>query len=155
MMGVPHYLLDIANPKSKFSVAQYKKLAISAMADIVSRGKVPIICGGTGFYIDAVVNGVVFPEVPPNAKLRKTLEKKSTKELFKILNKLDKRRAKNIDANNKVRLMRAIEIAKHLGKVPLSKSEPSKYRFIKIGLYLNQDSLKNKILNITKKTGCK
>lgn len=73
MHGVPHHLIDVTNPKNKFTVVEYQKLAISAMADILARSKTPIICGGTGFYIDATTKGVVFPEVPPNTKLRKKL----------------------------------------------------------------------------------
>ena len=75
MRGVPHHLLDVANPKHKFSVVQYKKLAEEKIKEIISRGNVPIICGGTGFYIDAITNGTIFPEVPPNKSLRKILEK--------------------------------------------------------------------------------
>lgn len=145
MRGIPHHLLDVVNPRNKFSVTRYQKLAMLAIADIVKRKRTPVICGGTGFYIDAVTSGTVFPEVPPNTKLRKTLEKKHTKELFKILSKLDKRRAGNIDKNNKVRLVRAIEIAKHLGKVPSLTSKPAKYIFIKIGLYLPTDKLQKKV----------
>lgn len=149
MKGIPHHLLDVANPKKKFTVAEYKKLAEEKIKEIISRGKVPIICGGTGFYIDAVTKGVVFPEVPPNLKLRKILEKKSATELVKILVKLDKARAKNIkeknEQNNKVRLIRAIEIAKALGKVPKIKETKPLYKFIKIGLYLPTDKLEKKI----------
>ncbi|OGI71657.1 tRNA (adenosine(37)-N6)-dimethylallyltransferase MiaA [Candidatus Nomurabacteria bacterium RIFCSPHIGHO2_02_FULL_35_13] len=145
MKGIPHHLLDVVNPKNKFTIAEYQKKAICAIAEIIKKGKIPIICGGTGFYIDAITKGAVFPEVPPNKKLRKSLEKKSTVELFKILKHLDSRRAKNIDKNNKVRLVRAIEIVKALGKVPLLKNKKSDYKFIKIGLYLPQDRLKNKI----------
>src|SRR3989338_11675290 len=75
MGGVSHHLLDIANPKRKFTVAEYKKLAEIKIQEIISRDKIPIICGGTGFYIDAVTKGIIFPEVPPNIKLRKSLEK--------------------------------------------------------------------------------
>jgi tRNA dimethylallyltransferase len=146
MKGIPHHLIDVANPKQKFTVAEYQKLAISTMADIIKRNKVPIICGGTGFYIDAITKGVIFPEVPPNIKLRKILEKKSETELLKILKKLDPARAKNIDTKNKVRLVRAIEIAKAIGKVPPLKQDLSgKYDFIKIGLYLPEEFLKKKI----------
>jgi len=145
MKGVPHYLLDVVNPKSKFTVAEYKKLAEEKIKEILARGKTPIICGGTGFYIDAVTKGIIFPEVPPNTKLRKILEKKETLELFKMLKKIDRRRAKNIDQNNKVRLIRAIEIAKALGKVPLLKNKKVDYKFIKIGLYLPPDKLKKNI----------
>ncbi len=145
MREVAHHLLDVVDPKKKFTVLEYQRLAIYAMAEITKRGKVPIICGGTGFYIDAITKGIVFPEVPPNNKLRKILEKKSLPALFNILEKLDPVRAENIDQKNKVRLIRAIEIAKALGKVPRAEATPPPYRFIKIGLYLPEDKLKKKI----------
>ena len=151
MKGVPHYLLGVANPKKKFTVVEYKKQAEKKIEDILSRGKTPIICGGTGFYIDAVVNNIVLPEVKPNVKLRKTLNKKSAQELYKMLLKLDKNRAKNIDQKNKVRLVRAIEIAQALGKVPKIKSEKPKYDFIKIGLYSSSDILNKRIEKRIKK----
>ncbi|MFA6520317.1 MAG: tRNA (adenosine(37)-N6)-dimethylallyltransferase MiaA [Candidatus Paceibacterota bacterium] len=151
MRGIPHYLIDVVSLKKKFAVTEYQKKAISAIAEILSRGKTPVICGGTGFYIDAITKGVVFPTVPPNLKLRKILEKKSTEELFKILKKLDTRRAKNIDSKNKVRLVRAIEIATAIGKVPEIKETKSPFKFIKIGLYLPEDKLKKKIEKRVKK----
>lgn len=145
MKGVPHYLLDVANPKKQFSVFFYKKLAEQAITDIYKRGKIPIICGGTGLYIDAVVNSVVLPEVEPNLKLRKQLEKKSAQELFKLLKKLDPRRAKTIDAQNPRRLIRAIEIVKALGKVPTCNLQPTTYDLLKIGLKLPDEKLRQKI----------
>jgi tRNA dimethylallyltransferase len=151
MKSIPHYLLDVIGPKKKFTVAEYKKLAEEKIEEIIARGNTPIICGGTGFYIDAITKGVVFPEVPPNIKLRRMLEKKSTMELFKILKKLDPARAKNIDLKNKVRLIRAIEIAQALGKVPKIKESKPKYKFIKIGLYLPQEKLKKKVEQRVKK----
>ena len=143
--GIPHYLLDVANAKNKFTVADYKKLTDKKIEEILSRGKTPIICGGTGFYIYAVVNNTIFPEVPPNEKLRASLNKKTAEELFKILKKIDQRRAKNIDAKNKVRLIRAIEIAKKLGNVPKTKYQKPIYQFLKIGLYMPLELLKEKI----------
>ncbi|HCY18031.1 MAG: tRNA dimethylallyltransferase [Candidatus Nomurabacteria bacterium GW2011_GWF2_35_12] len=163
MKGVPHHLLDVVDPKKKFTVAEYQKLAISAIAEIVSRDRIPIICGGTGFYIDAITKGIVFPEVLPNPKLRKTLHSKSAIALFEYLKKLDPRRAEDIknknEQNNKIRLVRAIEIAKALGKVPELKYDTnsamaknvSSYKFIKIGLYLPPDKLKKKIEKRVKK----
>jgi len=153
--GIPHHLIDVANPKRKFTVAEYQKKAIYAMAEIVKKGKTPIICGGTGFYIDAITKGTIFPQVPPNIKLRKLLEKKSVSELLKMLEKLDKKRAKDIkdknEINNKVRLIRAIEIAKALNKVPKITQGNPVYEFIKIGLYLPQEKLKKKIEKRVKK----
>ena len=145
MKGIPHHLLDVANPKKQFSVAEFQKLAISAMDDIASRGKVPIICGGTGFYIDAITKGVIFPEVPPNFPLRNKLALVSDRALMLKLKKLDPERAKNIDPKNKVRIIRAIEIVKALGKVPHLVLRPPSYKFIKIGLYLPPDKLQKKV----------
>ncbi len=143
--GVPHHLLDVANPKHQFTVAEYKELAETKLQEIIMRSKTPIICGGTGFYIDAITKGLVLPEVPPNKKLRKSLEKKKTETLFKMLAKLDPARARNIDRKNKVRIIRAIEIAKALGKVPSIKEIKPMYKFIKIGLSLPPDLLKHKV----------
>lgn len=151
MQDIPHHLLDVTSPKNKFTVTEYQKLAIYAIAEIVKRGKMPIICGGTGFYIDAITKGLVFPEVPPNIKLRRQLTKKSAIALFLVLKKLDKARAKNIDPKNKVRLIRAIEIAKALGKVPHLVLRLPSYRFIKIGLYLPPEKLRKKVKKRVKK----
>jgi len=145
MLGVPHHMLDVVSPKKVFTVSEFQKMAISAMAEIAGRGKLPIICGGTGLYIKSIVDNVVFPEVPPNPALRKKLEKKSAPELFAILKKLDSKRAQNIDKNNPVRLIRAIEIATALGKVPDIKKQKNPYNILQIGLTLPDDVLKNKI----------
>jgi len=150
MGGIPHYLLDVANPKYVFSVVRFKKLAEKAIGDIVERGKIPIIAGGTGFYIQAVVAGVMFPEVPPDEKLRGKLTGKTTGELFKMLKKLDARRAKEIDPKNPHRLIRAIEIATHLGYVPyLDVSRPSEcpseYYVLQIGIKTDDEKLKDRI----------
>ena len=118
MKGVKHHLLDVISPTKQFSVSDYKRLTLSAIAGIVNAGKLPIICGGTGVYIDAITRRAHFPDVPPNKVLRKKLDKLSAEELFKILTKKDRTRAKNIDPHNKVRLIRALEIIKSLGKVP-------------------------------------
>ena len=112
--GIPHYLLDVTNPKRKFTVAQFQKLALKKIYGIQKRGKLPFLVGGTGFYIQSVVDGLIIPEVKPNWKLRKILEKKSVAELFLMLKKLDPARAKTIDPKNPRRLIRAIEIAESI-----------------------------------------
>jgi tRNA dimethylallyltransferase len=145
MIGVPHHLLDVVNPKSFFSVAKYKELAEKEIEKIISKNKVPIICGGTGFYIDSIVKNIILPEVPLNIKLRQKLEKYSIEKLFIILDKLSPSRARNIDKHNKVRLIRAIEIAKALGDVPKIKEGPKKYDFIIIGLDTDDNILKERI----------
>lgn len=146
MRGVPHHLLNVANPKRQFTVAEYKEFGDKILEDVWRRNKLPIVCGGTGFYIQALIDGIVLPEVPPNKRLRKQLEKKSAGELFLILKKLDVRRAREIDAKNPRRLIRAIEIAKHLGNVPyLGVRLPSGRKVLKIGIDIPDEELKKRI----------
>jgi tRNA dimethylallyltransferase len=144
MSGIPHHLLDVANPKKRFTVSDFKKLADESIAEIISRGKLPIICGGTGFYIESVVKNVLLPDVPVNKKLRQELSKKTALQLFEILKKLDRERAIAIGQHNKVRLIRAIEIAQTLGKIPPIKTDP-KYEVLSIGIKVEKDVLKEKI----------
>lgn len=146
MRGIPHHLLDVASPKQVFTVSKYKILAEKAIENIWRRGKLPIVCGGTGLYIRAIVDNLAVPEVPPNKKLREKLEKKSVEELFAMLKKLDSRRAGEIDAKNPRRLIRAIEIAKHLGKVPpLSLKQRQDCEILEIGIAPKSEELKNRI----------
>jgi tRNA dimethylallyltransferase len=162
MRGVPHHLLDVADPRvpanspRHFTVEKWRELAEQAIADIHARGRLPIVCGGTGFYISALVDGVTFPDVPPNERLRKRLAKKTTEELFGQLKKLDPRRAHDMQTNgdlkNQQRLIRAIEIAIVLGKVPPLKKKIStqnkktkKYNPIFIGIALPPDVLRRRI----------
>lgn len=118
MRGIPHHLLDVASPRRQFSVADYKRRAEAAVSDIVRRGKLPLLVGGTGLYLDAVAEGMEFPDVPPDDKLRKTLAKKTSVERSRILKRLDPKRWQAIDLNNPRRVIRAIEIAKALRHVP-------------------------------------
>ncbi|MCX6756113.1 MAG: tRNA (adenosine(37)-N6)-dimethylallyltransferase MiaA [Candidatus Nomurabacteria bacterium] len=146
MQGVSHHLLDVASPTTIFSVSKFKKMADKKIIEISKNGHIPIICGGTGFYIDALIDNVILPSVKPDKKLRTELEKKSTDELYSILKELDENRAENIDKKNPVRLIRAIEIAKVLGSVPsISKNPESKYDVLKIGLALPDEILKERI----------
>mgnify|MGYP001581405738 CR=1 FL=1 len=152
--GIPHHLLDVANPKRIFTVVQYQKLAQKALQKILAKGKIPIICGGTGLYIDALIYDYQLPRVPPQLKLRKKLEKLSTEELFKKLQKLDPRRAKNIDKHNRRRLIRALEIilttkkpvpplASLWGSASLRGSD--NYKVLKIGIKKSPEELKKLI----------
>lgn len=104
----------------------------------------PIVVGGTGLYIDALARGIVVPEVPPNKKLRKRLEKMTTEKLFALLKKKDSRRAKTIDRHNRRRLTRALEIIDALGTVPSKKSK-SEFETLFIGLTLPKKQLHKKI----------
>ncbi len=146
MAGIPHYLLDVASPRKKFSVAQYKKLAQKAINRIFKKEKIPFLVGGTGFYIQAVTDEIVIPEVKPKWKLRKELEKKSAEELFEKLKKIDPKRASSIDKNNKRRLIRAIEIVSETKKpVPKIKKGIPDFQILKIGIKKEKDDLQKLI----------
>lgn len=149
MKNIPHYLLDVVSPKSVFTVSQFKNKSDKVIQDILKRGKTPIVAGGTGFYIQSIVDNIVLPEVKPNLKLRKELEKKSVDELANILKKLDKDRAREIDLKNPRRLIRAIEIATELGKVPELKIPRNRVSgdlgVLQIGIKTDDDILKNRI----------
>jgi tRNA dimethylallyltransferase len=150
MAGVPHHLLDVVDPQKPFSVHDYKQDADAAVADIHDRDKLPILCGGSGFYIQAVVDDMVFPDVPPNEKLRKKLRKRSTENLYKELKAKDSRRAEEIDENNPVRLIRALEIVDELGKVPKLEKQQH-FDTLQIGLDRADKELKQRIIARTKK----
>lgn len=143
--AVPHYLIDVASPKRQFSVAQFQTQATKIIDDIFRRGKTPIICGGTGHWVDAVVFGQSLPQVKANPTLRRKLEKMTVEDLFKQLQKLDPDRAAEIDSKNPRRLIRALEIVMSTGKpVPKMKTE-SKYSVYWIGLNPGMPKLEQKI----------
>lgn len=146
MQGIPHYLLDVANPKTRFTVVQYQKLALKAIKDIQRKNKIPFVVGGTGFYIQSVVDEIVIPKVKPDLKLRKKLEKLSNEKLFKKLEKLDPKRAESIDKHNPRRLIRALEIVL-ITKKPIPKlgSPTSQFSVLKIGIKKSPEELKKSI----------
>jgi len=149
MRGIPHHLLDVAAPKTIFSATRYQKLGKAAILKILKKGKVPIIVGGTGLYIDSLIYDYPLPSVKPNQKLRKELEKLSTEELFHRLEKLDPRRAKNIDPKNPRRLIRALEILS-FQPIPSYDSvlrKESPYMVFKIGIKKDPRVLKELIHN--------
>ena len=144
MRNIPHHLLDIASPKQVFTASDFVEQGLHAIDDILSRGKVPIIAGGTGFYIDALVGDITLPDVPPNTPLRSQLAKENTSQLFVLLKKLDPKRAETIDRHNPHRLIRAIEIATALGLNPPPKSAP-RFDVLWLGIHIPQDILAQKI----------
>lgn len=122
---VKHYLLDVASPQRAYNVSHFKKDALQAIKKIHHKNKLPFLVGGTGFWVQAVVDNLDFPTVKPNKLLRRKLSKHSTTQLLKKLKKLDPQRAENIDNHNPYRLIRAIEIITSTRK-PLAplKGEP-------------------------------
>jgi len=134
MRGVPHHLLNEMSSHRLFTAHDFVARATKAISDISRRGKLPIIAGGTGFYIDALVGRIVLPNVKENPKLRAQLEKKTEEQLFLMLQKRDPRRAKTIDRHNKRRLVRALEIAAALGRVPQNIDLRGRYDVLWLGI---------------------
>jgi|TARA_Y100000310_G_scaffold267929_1_gene280277 tRNA dimethylallyltransferase len=145
MSGIPHHLIDIVSPRKAFTAADFKKRAENSVRYIVQNGNVPIVVGGTGFYIDTLLGKEILPSVPPNALLRRELEKKDTDDLYKILKKKDPKRAKTIDRKNRRRLIRALEVIEVLGAVPQRVQKESSYTVLKIGVTLDDKTLRAKI----------
>ena len=121
--GIPHYMIDIAEPETDYSAGLYLKDAEKIIKDILLRGKVPIIAGGTGLYLNILLMNYDLPKVEPDYDLREKLKK--TDNLYEILSSLDPQTALEIDPNDCKKLIRAIEIVKLTGK-PLSKSRGRK-----------------------------
>lgn len=125
MDGIPHYLIDIRNPEEAYSAGDFVEDAAQLIEDIRSRGKTPILAGGTHFYIDALLYGLPNDEIDP--ELRKQLEARSVEDLFAELQQKDPRRAMRIDRANPRRLVRALEIVARRGSVPERSTQTPAY----------------------------
>ncbi len=119
MQGIPHHLLSIVSPFEPFSVAEYVKRAKEAISGILSRGKLPIVAGGTGLYISSLVDNIQFAEETPDSGVRKRLleeaEQKGIQLLYDRLKEIDPQAAENIHPNNTKRVVRALEIYETTG----------------------------------------
>lgn len=147
--GIIHHLINVAEPMEDFNISHFKTLVEIIIKNIIAKGKIPIICGGTGFWIDSVILDFQIPKVAPNEILRNILSNKTNEELFEILKEKDPKRASEIDSKNKLRLIRALEIIEKLGKVPPKtfgiENETSKYKFLQIGIKVPREILNVKI----------
>lgn len=145
MEGITHHLLDVANPSNIYSASDFKRDGEDALEKIIGNKHLPIIAGGTFFYLDTLRGKQSLAQVPQNSFLRKQLEKRSTQELFNKLLELDVRRAENIDRHNRHRLIRALEIIDALGAVPPIKHGVSPYEWLIIGIDIDKDTLHDNI----------
>lgn len=146
MQGVPHHLLSVFPMQKRVTITEVKELAEKYIQEIFSRGRVPILCGGTGMYIDAITTGVSLPNVMPNEELREKLQKLSIEALQQKLFDLDPRRYETIDIHNPRRLIRAIEVAEELGSVPQIEYE-KKYDALYVYLDMPDDDLRRRIIS--------
>ena len=145
MAGVPHHLIDVADPETVYTATDFARDGQTAITDITARGNVPIVAGGTFFYVDALLGRTQVPEVPPNPTLRAELEQLSTEDLYAKLQDLDPQRADTIDPHNHRRIMRSIEIATALGHVPTLPPATAKYDVLMLGIETPREVLRERI----------
>lgn len=148
---VHHHLLDVVDPDETLGLAQFQMLAYGAIDDIVDRGKIPFLVGGTGQYVMAVVEGWKVPRVPPDPVLRRELYRQANEDgrnaLHDRLRRLDPEAARRIDAQNVRRVVRALEVCLTTGQ-PISeqqKREAPPYRILMLGLTMRRDLLYQRI----------
>ena len=153
--GVPHHMLDVADPSENYSVARYVSDAVPIVDDILARGKLPIIAGGTGLYIDALVAGREFAAFTPDSGLREELQARVREEglavLWDELSQIDPEAAARIHPNDEKRILRALEVFRTTGKTISqhdreSRAIPNRYVPLTIGLdFADRADLRNRI----------
>jgi len=150
--GIPHHLIDIRNPDEEWTVSDFVNEASRLTKEIKSRGKLPLIVGGTGLYLWAFLEGFSFPITPADKELRAKLEKEPLAELYLRLQKVDPKASEKIHANDQKRIIRALEVYGLTGK-PISelqnKGEPETKRLGSghkiIGLNMPRENLYERI----------
>jgi tRNA dimethylallyltransferase len=148
---VPHHLLDVVDPDAAFTLAQYQELAYRAIDDVQRRGRIPLLVGGTGLYVRAVLEGLHIPHVEPDPRLRQQLLAEADSQGFAVLHErlraLDPVAAERIDARNVRRVVRALEVCCRLGQPisSLQRASPPPYQVLRIGLHMPRARLYQRI----------
>ena len=154
MQGIKHYLIDCVSPQTRYSVADYKKDAIFAIKEIFSKGKVPIIVGGTGLYLESLIYNIEYNEIEVDLKYREELEKIEKEEglesLYKKAELIDPEAIKKISHNDKKRIFRILEIYKSTGKNKTqleieSKKNKPEYDYLLFGITMDREKLYERI----------
>lgn len=144
MDGIPHHLLDSINPHESYTVADFVRDGRTALNTILNHNKLPIVVGGTAFYIDALLGHCSTAEVVPNIPLRTHLETLTTEELISQLTQKDPTYAQQVDANNRRRLIRALEIISSVGRMP-AQTQTQPYTPLMIGIKIDKETLQQNI----------
>lgn len=141
---VPYHLIDIVEPGSKYNVFEYQRDFLKAYQEIIAKGKIPVLCGGTGMYIESVLKGYRLLPVPENPELRASLEGKSLEELTKILQNY-KKLHNSTDIDTAKRAIRAIEIEEYYKQQPPEYREFPTLKSLIIGVDINRELRREKI----------
>ncbi|MDZ4832214.1 MAG: tRNA (adenosine(37)-N6)-dimethylallyltransferase MiaA [Candidatus Melainabacteria bacterium] len=150
---IPHHMLDVVEPDRVYSVAEFQREGTVALQSILSRGKLPIVCGGTGLYARALLEGLMIPEVAPQPELRESLkvlaDEHGNEAIFSKLKELDPVSAGKIAANDRFRIIRALEVTMTLGRPFSEVTGKTEVPFNVIWIGLNFDDrsiLRNRII---------
>ena len=155
MQGIKHYMIDVVKPNERFSVAEYKKQAEKAIEEILSKGKIPIVIGGTGLYADSLIYSIEYPEIEFDLKYRNKLEKKANTqegliELYNEAKRIDEEAIKKISENDKKRIIRILEIFHSTRKTKTqleieSRRNEVKYDYRVFAIDMNREILYDRI----------
>ncbi|ADL12680.1 tRNA (adenosine(37)-N6)-dimethylallyltransferase MiaA [Acetohalobium arabaticum] len=152
--GIPHHMIDILTPDQDFSVADFQERVDELIPEIVERGRLPMLVGGTGLYVKALIQGFIFPEMETDWDLRKQLEAEAeehgTEYVHDKLKEIDPTLADKLHPNDLRRVIRGIEVYQQTGKTSThfrqkAKERPPRYRAVKIGLKRDRDELYERI----------
>ncbi len=154
MQGIKHYMLDFVSPDERYSVADFKTDAINAIEEVLANGKVPIVVGGTGLYVNSLVQNITYPNIETDLEYRNYLEKKAENEglitLYEEAKKIDPDAMQSISQNDKKRIMRVLELYNQTGKTKTmlekeSRLEPPKYEYIVFAIDMEREKLYERI----------
>jgi tRNA dimethylallyltransferase len=145
--GIPHYGIDIVDPGKTFSMADFKTLATEAIKDIIERGKVPFVVGGTGLYVWGLVDNLTIPASAPNKKLRREFELKTLGQLVALLERIDPEAAAMVDLKNKRRVLRALEVGITTGESFVKQRQHGEplYETLQLGIAIEKEELNRRI----------
>lgn len=142
--NIPYHLIDICEPGYKYNLYEYRRDFENAYTDIIGRGKTPVICGGSGLYVETILKGYAMPNVPENKELRSALSDKTLPELEKILSQY-KTLHNTTDTDTCKRAIRAIEIAEYYKNCPAEQLEDKPLNTLLVGIKIDRERRRNNI----------
>lgn len=146
---IPHHLIDFLDPRERWSAYDFRKEALRLSQDILQRDCLPVVVGGTAFYLHVLLHGIPFQGAPRNPRLRLVLERMRNEQLFALLASVDSYRAKRIGKNDRKRLIRALEIFFLTRRPPSERikvfREPHSLQYLLVGISRNREELRRRI----------